>query len=124
MSEGDARKLLNIFELIINYENTYQVNIDDSLVNKYAHVYQNNFIEQEFLPKELIGEKFFDSENNSRENLMREFLRNFGKINMNIEKANYVYNTQAKRLAKPIATNFWILNLCPSELSKSIVVEI
>ena len=42
---------------------------------KYDHDYQNNFIEQEFLPKELSGEKFFDPGNNSRENSMREFLR-------------------------------------------------
>ena len=42
---------------------------------KYAHDYQNHFIEQEFLPEELSGSKFFDPGNNSRENSIREFLR-------------------------------------------------
>jgi putative ATPase len=42
---------------------------------KYSHDYANNFINQEFLPDELIGTKLFDPANNSREAHMREFLK-------------------------------------------------
>lgn len=43
---------------------------------KYAHSYENNFAEQEFLPEELSGQKIYEPGNNSRENGTREFLRN------------------------------------------------
>ena len=43
---------------------------------KYAHSYENNFAEQEFLPDEISGTKIYDPGNNSRENSTREFLRN------------------------------------------------
>ena len=49
----------------LNYGNGY----------KYSHDYANNFINQEFLPDELIGTKLFDPANNSREAHMREFLK-------------------------------------------------
>ncbi|MDG1848995.1 MAG: replication-associated recombination protein A [Flavobacteriales bacterium] len=42
---------------------------------KYAHDYANNFINQEFLPNELSGQKFFEPGKNSRETHMREFLK-------------------------------------------------
>lgn len=42
---------------------------------KYAHDYSNNFIDHEFLPDELSGQKFFDPGNNSREAHVREFLK-------------------------------------------------
>tara|TARA_Y100000385_G_C13106482_1_gene648264 strand:- start:5286 stop:6599 length:1314 start_codon:yes stop_codon:yes gene_type:complete len=42
---------------------------------KYNHDHQDHFIDQEFLPMELSGKKFFDPGNNIRENIMREFLR-------------------------------------------------
>ena len=42
---------------------------------KYAHSYPGNFIEQEFLPAEISGTKFYDPGNNSRENEMRKRLR-------------------------------------------------
>ena len=41
---------------------------------KYAHNYQNNFVEEEFLPEELSGNSFYEPGNNSRENAIREFL--------------------------------------------------
>ena len=41
----------------------------------YAHVYENNFVEQEFLPDKIIGTTFYDPGNNSRENELREFLK-------------------------------------------------
>lgn len=43
---------------------------------KYAHDYNNNFAEQEFLPDEIKNTKFYDPGQNSRENITREFLKN------------------------------------------------
>ena len=43
---------------------------------KYAHSYENNFAEQEFLPDEIAGTKIYEPGNNARENGTREFLRN------------------------------------------------
>ena len=43
---------------------------------KYAHSYQNNFINQEFLPEEISKTKFYEPGNNARENSFREVLRN------------------------------------------------
>lgn len=43
---------------------------------KYAHDYQNNFAEQEFLPDALQNTTIYDPGNNSRENGTREFLKN------------------------------------------------
>tara|TARA_B100000900_G_C20593330_1_gene722398 strand:- start:1945 stop:3219 length:1275 start_codon:yes stop_codon:yes gene_type:complete len=42
---------------------------------KYSHDYSNNFVPQEFLPKEITGQKFFEPGNNPREAKMREFLK-------------------------------------------------
>jgi putative ATPase len=43
---------------------------------KYSHNFTNNFSEQEFMPEELSGTKFYNPGNNSRENSQREFLKN------------------------------------------------
>lgn len=43
---------------------------------KYAHDYQNNFAEQEFLPDEIKNTAIYVPGNNSRENSTREFLKN------------------------------------------------
>jgi putative ATPase len=42
---------------------------------KYSHSYDDNFEEQEYLPKEIAGTKFFDPGNNAREDELRKFLR-------------------------------------------------
>ena len=42
---------------------------------KYAHNYENNFAEQEFLPKEIENTKLYEPGNNARENGHREFLK-------------------------------------------------
>jgi putative ATPase len=42
---------------------------------KYAHNYENNFVPQEFLPKEIENTKFYEPSNNSRENDFRNTLK-------------------------------------------------
>lgn len=42
---------------------------------KYAHSYENNFAEQEFLPKEIANTTFYSPGNNQRENALRDFLK-------------------------------------------------
>ena len=41
---------------------------------KYAHDFPGNFVEQEFLPKEISGEKLYDPQNNPREAEFRKRL--------------------------------------------------
>lgn len=42
---------------------------------KYAHSFEGNFAEQEFLPDQIKGTKFYDPGNNAREDELRKFLR-------------------------------------------------
>jgi putative ATPase len=58
----------------LNYGKDYQ----------YAHQYENNFIDLEYLPDEISGTKFFEPGNNARENELRKFLKDRWK-----EKYNY-----------------------------------
>lgn len=51
---------------------------------KYAHQYQNNFTDMEFLPDKIKGHRLFDPGNNSRENEMRKRLKALWK-----DKYNY-----------------------------------
>jgi len=46
---------------------------------KYAHAYEQNFTEQEFLPDEISGTKIYNPSNNPRENELRVFLKNLWK---------------------------------------------
>lgn len=46
---------------------------------KYAHDYDNNFAEQEFLPKKIAGTKFFEPGKNVREEELRKRLKNLWK---------------------------------------------
>ncbi|MCR5114654.1 MAG: PorP/SprF family type IX secretion system membrane protein [Bacteroidales bacterium] len=43
---------------------------------KYAHDYEQNFVNQEFLPESISGMKFYEPQNNARENELRRYLRN------------------------------------------------
>jgi putative ATPase len=43
---------------------------------KYSHDFANNFAEQEFLPNEISNKAIYNPGNNSRENTIREFLKN------------------------------------------------
>ncbi len=42
---------------------------------KYAHNYDNNFAEEEFLPEELTGTTFYEPGSNQRENAIKDFLK-------------------------------------------------
>jgi len=42
---------------------------------KYAHNYTNNFVNEEFLPDEIVGVKLYEPGNNARENSFRDFLK-------------------------------------------------
>ncbi len=42
---------------------------------KYAHEYEGNFVDIEFLPDKLKGTKFYEPGNNARENEIRQYLR-------------------------------------------------
>jgi putative ATPase len=46
---------------------------------KYAHDFDNNFVEQEFLPDKIKGRKFYDPQNNPRENELRARLKELWK---------------------------------------------
>ena len=50
---------------------------------KYAHSFENNFAEQEFLPDAIKNTKLFDPGINARENSIREFLRKLWKSKYN-----------------------------------------
>jgi len=46
---------------------------------KYAHSFENNFTEQEFLPDAIKNTKIYEPGNNARENTIREFLKKLWK---------------------------------------------
>ncbi|NNL82422.1 MAG: replication-associated recombination protein A, partial [Winogradskyella sp.] len=50
----------------------------------YAHSYENNFANQEFLPDEIVKTKLYDPGNNAREHAQRQFLKERWK-----DKYNY-----------------------------------
>lgn len=53
----------------LNYGSNYQ----------YAHNFENNFANQEFLPESISGKKFYEPQNNPRENELRKYLKNCWK---------------------------------------------
>lgn len=42
---------------------------------KYAHSFEGNFADQEYLPEKIAGTKFYDPQNNTREGELRKFLK-------------------------------------------------
>ena len=42
---------------------------------KYAHSFENNFVNLEFLPESISGKKFYEPQNNPRENEIRNYLK-------------------------------------------------
>ncbi|MDR2683190.1 MAG: replication-associated recombination protein A [Dysgonamonadaceae bacterium] len=53
---------------------------------KYAHDYEGNFVEQDFLPKKLKGKKFWTAQNNPQEMKIQEHLKNLWKNDANPAK--------------------------------------
>jgi putative ATPase len=54
-------------------------NMDYGKGYKYSHSFEGNFSEQEYLPKEIEGTKFYDPGKNPREEELRKFLRSLWK---------------------------------------------
>jgi putative ATPase len=54
-------------------------NLDYGKGYQYSHSYENNFSQQEYLPKEIAGTKFFDPGKNAREEELRKFLKSLWK---------------------------------------------
>ena len=50
-------------------------NMDYGKDYKYAHAFKDNFIDQEFLPEQLIGTKLYDPQSNPAESKIREHLK-------------------------------------------------
>lgn len=50
-------------------------NMDYGKGYKYAHSFEGNFAEQEYLPDKIINTKFYDPGNNARENELRKYLK-------------------------------------------------
>ena len=50
---------------------------------RYAHDFDNNFTDQEFLPEEIRGTKFYNPGNNPRENELRKRLKDWWKNKYN-----------------------------------------
>lgn len=50
-------------------------NLDYGKDYKYAHAYEGNFVNQEFMPAELSGQQLYNPGNNSSEQKLREHLR-------------------------------------------------
>jgi len=46
---------------------------------KYAHDYNQNFSDQEYLPEDIAGKKFYDPGHNAREEELRKYLKNLWK---------------------------------------------
>jgi putative ATPase len=54
-------------------------NMDYGKGYKYSHSFEGNFSEQEYLPKEIEGTKFYDPGKNPREEELRKFLQSLWK---------------------------------------------
>ena len=74
-NEGDQPVPLHIR----NAPTKLMKDIDYGKDYKYAHDFENNFIELEFLPEKLSGKKFYDPQNNQRENELRSRLKSLWK---------------------------------------------
>jgi len=50
---------------------------------KYAHSYEGNFVDVEFLPNVIAGKKFYEPGNNAKENDIRNQLKKWWKNKYN-----------------------------------------
>jgi len=60
---------------IRNAPTSMMKNMDYGKGYKYAHSYQGNFAEQEYLPDKIANTKFYDPGMNARENELRKYLK-------------------------------------------------
>jgi len=58
-------------------------NMDYGKGYQYSHSYEGNFSEQEYLPEEISGKKFYDPGKNAREEELRKFLKSLWKNKYN-----------------------------------------
>ena len=58
-----------------NAPTTMMKQMDYGADYKYAHSYENNFVEQQFLPDKLDGTSFYKPQKNTREETLRQFLK-------------------------------------------------
>ncbi len=70
-SEGDLPVPLHLR----NAPTRLMKNLEYGKGYEYSHSYDKNFSSQEYLPKELIGRKFYDPGKNAREEELRKYLR-------------------------------------------------
>lgn len=54
-------------------------NLDYGKDYQYAHAFENNFVDLEFLPEQLSGKKFYEPGNNARETEQRAYLKKLWK---------------------------------------------
>ncbi len=64
---------------IRNAPTTLMKKLDYGKGYKYSHSYDQNFSDQEYLPENITGSKFYDPGKNPREEEMRKYLRNLWK---------------------------------------------
>ena len=58
-----------------NAPTTLMKNMNYGKDYKYAHSYENNFADIEFLPEKIIGSTFYTPQQNTREEEIRKFLK-------------------------------------------------
>ena len=46
---------------------------------KYAHDYPNHYVEQQYLPDELVGTRFYEPTSNGYEQTIREYFKRIGR---------------------------------------------
>lgn len=51
-------------------------NLDNGVGYKYVHNYDNNYVEQQYLPNELVGKKYYNPTNNGYEKQIKKRLKN------------------------------------------------
>ncbi len=64
---------------IRNAPTSLMKNLDYAKGYKYSHDYDQNFSDQEYLPKEISGTAFYDPGKNAREEELRKYLRSLWK---------------------------------------------
>jgi putative ATPase len=75
MSLAEKTKHLSVPLHLRNAPTKLMKNLNYGKDYKYAHSFENNFVEQEFFPEEIAATKLYDPANNARELELRRFLK-------------------------------------------------